>query len=220
MWTMRSSSIPSQRPDASVIDVSLEVAFPSDVLGRTYPNGKLGGLTMDGKSPGALGQLVFLTVKVQRPEREFTLKGQLAWARHKVGAKNLKESYGIDFLGDQERLLQFARAELDPAALRTGPRVATDLPVRITHGGYTRKEFLVDLSDGGAFIRSPDPIPVGHEVELHVRPPKALLGFSLKGRVAWQRNTGTAPGFGVEFIADDATTRARIEKLLARLGGS
>lgn len=220
MWTTRSSSIQSPRPDERVIDLTLEVAFPSDVLARVYPNGKLGGLTMDGKSPGALGQLVQLTVKVQRPEREFTLRGQLAWARHKRGAKSLKESYGVDFLGDHERLLQFARAELDPSALRGGPRLATDLPVRITHGGHTRKEFLVDLSDGGAFIRSPDPIPVGHEVELHVRPPRALLGFTLKGRVAWQRNTGAATGFGVEFIEEDSGTRARLEKLLVRLSDS
>ena len=220
MWTTRSSSIQSRRPDEPVIEVTLEVAFPNDVLGRIYPNGKLGGLTLDGKVPGALGQLVTLTVRVQRPLRDFQMKGQLAWARHKRGSKGLPEAYGVDFLGEPDRLLAFARSELDPAALRLGPRLATDLPVRITHGGYTRKEFLVDLSDGGAFIRSPEPIPVGHEVELHVRPPNALLGFSLKGRVAWQRNTGTAPGFGVEFIERDAGSRARLEKLLVRLSSS
>ena len=199
------------------MDLTLEVAFPSDVLARYYPNGKLGGLTLDGKVPGALGQLVNLTIKVERPSRELQLRGQLAWARHKGGAKQLKECYGIDFLTDPERLLQFARAELDAAHLRTVPRLATDLPVRITHGGHTRKEFLVDLSDGGAFVRSPSPIPVGHEVEMHVKPPHALLGFTLKGRVAWQRNTGTATGFGIEFVDDDDGNRFRLEKLLLSL---
>ena len=219
MWTTRSSSIQSTPPERAVIEVTLEVAFPSDVLGRIYPNGKLGGVSMDGKVPGSLGQLVRLTVKVGRPLRDFQVKGQLAWARHK-GSRGLKECYGIDFVGDHERLLAFARAELDPSALRTGPRLATDLPVRISHGGHVRREFLVDLSDGGAFIRSPDPIPVGHEVELHVRAPHALLGFTLKGRVAWQRNTGAARGFGVEFIDEDPPTRARLDKLLVRLSGS
>jgi uncharacterized protein (TIGR02266 family) len=204
-----------------VLDLTLEIAFPGDLLGRYYPNGKHGGLTFEGKVPGELGQAVTLTIKVLRPRRDFTVKGQLAWARHK-GARNLREAYGVDLTGDHdaERLLQFARAEIAPEALRLAPRLATDLPVRITHGGHTRKELLVDLSDGGAFVRSPAPIPVGHEVELHVKPPLALLGFTLKGRVAWQRNTGQATGFGVEFVDDDPATRGKLQKLLARLSAS
>jgi len=218
MWTTRSFSAPSTRPDPPV-KLELTVGFPSDVLARYYPNGKLGGLTLDGKVPGALGQLVHLTVHVERPLRDFEVKGQLAWARHK-GSLNLKACYGVDFIGDHDRLLQFARAELDPSALRLGPRLATDLPVRITHGGYTRREFLVDLSDGGAFVRSPDPIPVGHEVELHLRPRGALMGFTLRGRVAWQRNTGQAPGFGVEFLDEGSGGRPKLEKLLLKLSST
>ena len=133
----------------------IEVAFPSDVLGRFYPNGKLGGLTMDGKLPGAMGQHVLLIVKVERPRREFELKGQLAWARHKGGAGNLREAYGVDFLADPDRLLQFARSQLDSSAVRHVARVATDLPVRITHGGHTRREFLVDVSGRAGAQRRP-----------------------------------------------------------------
>src|SRR5205814_9060303 len=98
--------------------------------------------------------------------------------------------------------------------------VATDLPVRITHGGHTQREFLVDVSDGGAFVRSGAPIPVGHEVELYLKAPRALLGFTLKGRVAWARKTGTATGFGVEFVDDDEGTKARLQKLLHALAQS
>ncbi len=96
--------------------VTLGVAFPADVLHRYYPNGKLGGLTIEGPSPSALGQLIDLTVKIERPAREFTVRGQLAWARHK-GSRNLKECFGVDFLaGDEggQRLLAFARRDLDP----------------------------------------------------------------------------------------------------------
>lgn len=219
MWTTRSSSARSTRPDPQVIEDTLELAYPSNLLERIYPNGKLGGLTLDGKVPGAVGQLVMLKVKFERPSRVFHLKGQLAWARHKA-SPGFKSCYGIDFIGEHERLLSFARAELDVSALRFGPRLATDLPVRIRHAGQIRKELLVDLSHGGAFVRSGDPLPIGQDVELHVRPPKALLGFKLRGRVAWQRSTGTAPGFGVEFTEDDRSVRMRLEKLLLRLGQS
>src|SRR5581483_10189350 len=167
MWTTRSSSTPSTRRPEAVIPVTLEVAFPADILNRLYPNGKLGGLTLDGKAPGALGQLVALTVKVQRPERSVDVRGQLAWARHS-GSARLKQCFGVDFVGDPERLLSFAKAQLEPEALRAAPRVVADLPVRITHEGVTRKEFLVDLSQGGAFVRSASPLEVGAPIELHV----------------------------------------------------
>src|SRR4051812_49531367 len=77
-----------------LVRVVLEVAFPADILHRFFPNGKLGGLTIDGPAPSALGQLVELVVRVERPSREFNLRGQLAWARHK-GSRNLKECFGI-----------------------------------------------------------------------------------------------------------------------------
>jgi uncharacterized protein (TIGR02266 family) len=202
-----------------VLPVTLEVAFPADILNRYYPNGKLGGLTLDGSAPGALGQLVALTVKVQRPERSLDVRGQLAWARHR-GSKLLKECFGVDFIGDHERLLSFAKAELDAEALRGSPRVLADLPVRITHGGITRKEFLVDVSGGGAFVRSTLPVAMGDTLELHLRVPRSLTGVTVKGVVAWQRQTGDAPGFGVQFVEDDPKERARLDKLLSRLSAS
>jgi uncharacterized protein (TIGR02266 family) len=200
-----------------VIPVELEVEYPADILGRYYPNGKLGGLTLDGKPPGALGQLVALTVKIQRPDRVLDLRGQLAWARHR-GSRMLKECFGVDFVSDPERLLSFAKAQIEPEALRAGPRVFTDWPVRITHAGVTRKEFLVDLSQGGAFVRSATPLGVGDAVELHLKVPRTLVGgATVRGVVAWQRMTGDAAGFGVQFVEEDPRARARLDKLLLRL---
>src|SRR4051812_28898521 len=91
--------------------VVLEVAFPADLVSRYYPNGKLGGLTVEGLAPSALGQMLELVVRIDRPPREFVAPGQLAWARHR-GSRGLKESFGVDFLpGDEasQRLLLFAR---------------------------------------------------------------------------------------------------------------
>lgn len=202
--------------------VTLAVAFPVDVLHRYYPNGKLGGLTIDGSSPSALGQLIDLTVKIERPAREFTVRGQLAWARHR-GSRNLKECYGVDFLaGDEgsQRLLAFARRDLDAEATRHSARILTDLKVRITHHGQTRREFLADLSAGGAFVRSGVPAEVGELLELHLRPPGSLSSMKLDARVAWVRATGTEPGMGLEFVDADPKVVERLGKVLARLDRS
>ena len=202
--------------------VDLAVAFPADILSRCYPNGKLGGLTIDGPVPSALGQLVDLCVKVERPAREFNLKGQLAWARHK-GSRNLKECFGIDFLPHDDasqRLLAFARRDLDPDAMRGTVRLMTDLRVRISHLGQTRREFLADLSEGGAFVRSGMPAEVGELLELHLRPPGALTSMMLTARVAWVRSIGNEPGMGLEFLDGDTRVRERLSKVLARLDRS
>ncbi len=142
-----------------------------------------------------------------------------AWARHR-GSRALKECFGVDFIAGHERLLSFAKAEIDAEALRGRPRQITDLPVRITHGGRTRKEFLVDLSPGGAFVRSALPLQIGDPIELHLKAPRSLMGFTLTGVVAWQRQTGDAAGFGVQFSQREPKDLERLEKLLARLSAS
>jgi uncharacterized protein (TIGR02266 family) len=204
------------------LSLALDVAFPSDVVARHYANGKSGGLTIDGALPAPLGQKVELTVRIQKPSRTFVVLGQLAWARHR-SSKNLKESFGVDFAPEDDasrlRLLAFARQEVHPEATRLWDRVATDLPVKLIHNGRTLREHLVDLSLGGAFIRSGTPLAVGEAVEMIIRPPRTLLGLHLKGRVAWLRQTGTAVGMGVQFSDDSAEQRSRLEKLLARLTG-
>ena len=202
--------------------VELNVAFPADIVTRFYPNGKLGGLTIDGPSPSALGQIVDLSVRIERPLREFTVRGQLAWARHK-GSRHLKECFGIDFLGlddSSHRLMAFARRDLDPESTRGTVRLLTDLKVRITHLGQTRREFLADLSEGGAFVRSGMPAEVGELLELHLRPPGSLTSMMLNARVAWVRATGNEPGMGLEFLDGDTKVAERLGKVLARLDRS
>ncbi len=191
-----------------------------DLLARYYPNGKLGGISVDGPCPGVLGQLVELTVRFPQAQRQFTVRGQLSWARHQH-SKNLRECFGIDFValdeGGRERLLSIAKNKVDPESLRTYERVATDLPVRIVHAGVTRREYLADVSLGGAFIRSADPIDPGHPLELHLRPPRALLGFSVNGVVVWSRRTGNAVGMGVKFVDFGKRELERLSALIDRV---
>lgn len=205
------------------VEASLSVETPAALVHRYYPNGTLGGLSVDGRLPAALGTRTVLTVTVKKPVREFTVRGVLAWVRHSTNRQ--VGSFGVDFIPDDDatrvRLLAFARNEVDADAVRVEKRVQVELPVRLVHAGQTRREFLADLSTGGAFVRTWNPLPVGEQVHLAVKPPGALavllpMSLDLAGRVAWARTTGDHPGMGIEFAADDEA-RARVEKLLARL---
>lgn len=206
-----------------LVPVTLTVGQPHEVAERYYPNGKLGGLSVDGKAPGPLGLRVELTVRVKKPARTFVVKGQLAWVRHKA-PRGQSAAFGIDFLPEDDatrvRLLAFARNEVNAEATRVEQRLQVELPVRLVHEGTTRREFLADLSSGGAFVRTWNPLAPGEQVELSVRPPRSLFGLTLKGRVAWARTTGAHPGMGIEFDATSAAARSQVEKLLAKLARS
>ena len=81
---------------------TLTVGDPKEVMERWYPNGTLGGLTLDGTPPGVLGTVCLLEVRTTQPaERHFNVQGQIAWIRHK-GTKTLRECYGVDFLASDE----------------------------------------------------------------------------------------------------------------------
>ncbi len=205
---------------AALIETGLKVGSPAELAEHFYPNGRLGGLSIEGKSPGALGQLVLLKVEVVRPARQFVLRGQLAWVRHKSGGPHQPTGFGIDFLPEDDatrvRLLAFARAEVASDATRVEQRQQVELKVRMMHEGQQRKELVADLSSGGAFVRSWNPLPVGSKVELSLRLPLTFSALELKGHVAWIRMAGEHPGMGIEFVhADDS--KAKLEKILIKL---
>lgn len=88
--------------------------------------------------------------------------------------------------------------------------------VRVASQEAFRASYLRDLSMGGLFVRSRQPLAEGTQVvvELAVesQPP-----VKLKGEVARQEHDadGTARGFGVRFSTVDPETRAALEIILA-----
>jgi uncharacterized protein (TIGR02266 family) len=206
---------------AAVMSATLSVAQPGDLLRRYYPNGKLGGLALDGQAPAPLGTKLQVLVRVGQPGRDFSFRGQVAWARHK--AVRQPASFGVDFLPEDEpnrlRLMAFARSEVPETAMRIERRLQVELPVRVGYAGQSTRELLADLSTGGAFVRMNRPVALGELVELSFRPPRSLGSLGLRGYVVWVRQDGDQPGMGVEFVSD-STARGKLERLLAKLAQS
>jgi uncharacterized protein (TIGR02266 family) len=202
-----------------VVQVTLIVADPEALAALYYPNGRLGGLTVPGKPPGALGEPLSLLVEVTRPSRQFVVRGQIAWVRHKPGPRQ-PMGYGFDFNPEDDaarvRLLAFARRELSSDATRVDRRQQVELQVRVVHDGKQRTEWMADLSMGGAFVRTWDPLPIGSRVALALRPGLSLTLLEIPAHVAWVRLAGAHPGMGLEFEADTAV-RSRLEKFLQKV---
>ena len=80
--------------------------------------------------------------------------------------------------------------------------------------------FMPFLKEGGLFIRSPQTIELGTEVELEVLLPDALEKSVVKGVICWLTpvgaQNGTPPGVGISFTNDPNKIRFQIEKAIAR----
>jgi len=115
------------------------------------------------------------------------------------------------------------------AAQRRHPRIALELPVRLTSVDPERdrsgapfyratREQCANVSAGGAYLRTADPLAPGSRVLLELELPDGRA-FETLGRVAWSRRTvqrggRVETGCGVEFLGLSSEERAPLERWL------
>ena len=102
--------------------------------------------------------------------------------------------------------LEIEHRELTPGTRRKHIRVAMCNKVYVTHNGIASERYTVNVSAGGMYIKTTEPLPVGSKVVISF-PLEAGSHLNLKGNVAnTQREIGKQPpGMGIEFreIRDD-----------------
>src|SRR5215471_3487954 len=104
---------------------------------------------------------------------------------------------------------------------RQAPRLEHELPVAYkTVDGFIT-DWAINISRGGVFINTPDPLPVGTTVRLIISLPDTAFPFDLVGRVTRVNEVDNpsqqVPGMGIEFIGIDDEKRNRIQRLVDRL---
>jgi type IV pilus assembly protein PilZ len=83
---------------------------------------------------------------------------------------------------------------------------------RDTTGGNFLYEYTSNISNGGIFIETTDPLPVGTEVEMRFQPPGMDEVLEIAGTVVWVNPYRDAsdenpnPGMGIQFgaLSDEA----------------
>jgi type IV pilus assembly protein PilZ len=82
-------------------------------------------------------------------------------------------------------------------------------------------DWAVNISRGGIFINTRNPLPVGTTVRLIISLPDAAFPFDLSGRVTrvneFDNPSNQVAGMGIEFIDIDDEKRGRIERFVERL---
>jgi type IV pilus assembly protein PilZ len=82
-------------------------------------------------------------------------------------------------------------------------------------------DWAVNISRGGIFINTRNPLAVGTTVRLIISLPDTAFPFDLSGKVMrvneFDNPSNQVPGMGIEFIDVDEEKRSRIERFVERL---
>jgi uncharacterized protein (TIGR02266 family) len=87
--------------------------------------------------------------------------------------------------------------------------------------GSFLSDWATNISQGGIFVNTRNPLPVGTVVKLIIQLPGAGFPFDIAGRVTrvaeWDNRLNLAPGMGIEFIDLDGPKRERIDTFVEKL---
>lgn len=104
---------------------------------------------------------------------------------------------------------------------RRAARLHHDIPVAYRSVGSFLSDWATNISQGGLFINTRKPLPVGTAVKILVQLPGASFPFQLGGRVTrvtqFDNKANMVPGMGVEFTEVDDAKRREIEAFVDRL---
>jgi len=111
---------------------------------------------------------------------------------------------------------------IDGIERRSSPR--TDLVVRVNYQTVDDlfSEFARNINDGGIFVETDSPQPIGTSVELEFKLPGADRPIEVVGNVvrsidAEQAASDGVAGMGIEFENLDADVRQQINEIIQRL---
>jgi type IV pilus assembly protein PilZ len=117
----------------------------------------------------------------------------------------------VQELGDTTSGTEFDRRKTDRA----------DLVVRVAYHTIDElfSEFARNINEGGLFVETDTPHPVGTEVSLQFKIPGSDEPLHVIGRIAHTTSGGEGepPGIGIEFDDLDSQARQRINQLVRRL---
>ncbi len=104
---------------------------------------------------------------------------------------------------------------------REGGRKPIELKVEYKRLNAFFADYTRNISNGGTFIQTEKPLPIGTEFVFKLQVPKLDEPLSIEGQVRWINEAGSdepdGPGMGIRFIYNEDSQRAAIEELVEGL---
>jgi type IV pilus assembly protein PilZ len=104
---------------------------------------------------------------------------------------------------------------------RKAERLHHEIPVAYRSVGSFLTDWATNISRGGVFINTRNPLPVGTEVKILIQLPGTKFPYHLDGRVTriteFDNHANQVPGMAVEFMAVAEPMRREIDAFVDRL---
>lgn len=100
---------------------------------------------------------------------------------------------------------------------RRHPRIPIELRVDYPKLNAFFADYTRNISKGGTFIRTRQPLPKGTRFIFRLSVPTLESPILLEGEVAWTREEGEEAGMGIRFVYEDEAARTRVERVVERL---
>jgi len=104
---------------------------------------------------------------------------------------------------------------------RRATRLQHEIPVAYKSVGSFLSDWATNISQGGLFINSRKPLPVGTSVTILIQLPGTSFPCELAGRVTrvaeFDNHANMLPGMGIEFTGVDDARRREIDTFVERL---
>lgn len=102
---------------------------------------------------------------------------------------------------------------------RRTQRAALVLPLEYRNAGHLLVSYCTNLSRGGLFLPTPEPLPLGSTLTLALRVPGRERPVQIEAKVRWTRDTDSSrgpAGMGVSFRDIDIVLGDTIDAIVAR----
>jgi type IV pilus assembly protein PilZ len=101
---------------------------------------------------------------------------------------------------------------------RVMPRVDTSLEIAFRTAGVNRYSYMLNLSSGGLFIKTEQPLSIDVELEMSIQLPDDPEIMDIAGRVVWTKPESHAfpAGMGIQFIGLPPEYRQKIESFVEK----
>ena len=101
---------------------------------------------------------------------------------------------------------------------REHPRVETNIEITFKEKGSLIRSYMLNVSNGGLFLKTAKPLPIDSVVNMHVKLPDQEETMIIVGRVVWinaKSGDHTFPsGMGIQFLKMDPEYKKKINEFV------
>ncbi|MFC1591616.1 TIGR02266 family protein [Thermodesulfobacteriota bacterium] len=101
---------------------------------------------------------------------------------------------------------------------RKTPRIETNIEIMFKEKGSFIKAYMINVSNGGVFIKTENPLPLEAPVHLKMNLPGENEYMDIRGMVVWSNPKGTnnafPNGMGIQFVTVQPDDKAKIQEFV------